>query len=76
MFFKNVFAPKLRKCDHYLQVHVWRKKPHINQVGYFLKSIWTLETDPARQNLNLWPLEVSFVRYGTFLGHILAVFFS
>ena len=35
-----------------------------------------METDPARQNLNLGPLEVSFVGYGNFGGHVLAVFVS
>ena len=43
-------------------------KPHINQVGYVLRSDLTLETDPARQHLNLGPLEVSCVRYGLFGG--------
>ena len=51
-------------------------KPHINQVGYFVRSILTLETDPARQNLNLGPLEVLFLRYGILGGHILTVVVS
>ena len=58
-------------CNFVLSVLCGVIEPHINQVGYFPKSFLTLGTDPTRQNLNLGPLEVSFLRYGTVLGHIL-----